>query len=658
MLVSRVKVAGPIFLDDVGRQLLLRGVNLGGDCKVPYPDGGTYRPTDFSDHREVSFIGRPFPLAEAAEHFQRLRHWGFNCIRLVTTWEAIEHAGPSQYDEAYLDYFAQVCRSAGEHGFYVIVDLHQDVWSRMSGGDGAPGWIFDALGLDFMAFHAAGAALVMQHAFDFTNPDPYQPTYPPMAWTSNYWLPVNGILWTAFWAGRHVTPGWTIDGLNVQTLLQDHYLAAMAQVASRVAGLPNVLGFDTLNEPGVGWLGTRLTYRHLGPSPENASLPRPGPALSPLDGLCMARGQPVRVPRLIVDPVTAKTAAVEEACLNAGGVSVWKPGVECPFERAGIYTLSGGRALPLREEAFAQVENRRLDIGEDCFSPFFQKVAKTIRAWNPDWAVFAEIDPLAFHEGRGFPSRLPPGTAIAGHWYDITTLTTKTFNPARHVDLLTGERADSTAVLGRIYERQLRLLKAAAQPHGAPVFVGEFGIPFDLEKGAAYKAWAQGERSPSIWKNHVVALDLIYAALDELLLSGTQWNYTATNRNDPVIGDGWNLEDLSIYSADQNTDASDPNSGGRAVEGFCRPYVRAVQGRLMMMRFDRRTRIFVCALLIDPAVGAQTEIFVPRVQYPRGIMVARRGAPCSVKIDLGQQRVDVIAHARGSVQLVIRPRSA
>src|SRR5687767_9194114 len=165
MRISPVRQDGPYFRDREGRQVMLRGVNLGGDCKVPYPDGGTQFPSDFSDHREVSFIGRPFPLEEAEEHLGRLRHWGFNVVRLLTTWEAVEHAGPGLYDEAYLDYLAEVCRRAGEFGIYVFIDFHQDVWSRMSGGDGAPGWTFEAVGLDFRTFPAAGAAHVMQAAY-------------------------------------------------------------------------------------------------------------------------------------------------------------------------------------------------------------------------------------------------------------------------------------------------------------------------------------------------------------------------------------------------------------------------------------------------------------------------------------------------------------
>jgi hypothetical protein len=109
------------------------------------------------------------------------------------------------------------------------------------------------------------------------------------------------------------------------------------------------------------------------------------------------------------------------------------------------------------------------------------------------------------------------------------------------------------------------------------------------------------------------------------LLSSTQWNYTASNRNDPMVGDGWNQEDLSVWSFDQFA-ATDPQSGGRAVAGFSRPYVCAAQGTLLRQRFDRHTGLFEATIDCDPNCPA-TEIVVPLVHYPAGVSVLVDGQP-------------------------------
>lgn len=45
---------GTLFIDGYGQQVTLGGVNLGGDCKVPFAHGGTHHPSDFADRSASS----------------------------------------------------------------------------------------------------------------------------------------------------------------------------------------------------------------------------------------------------------------------------------------------------------------------------------------------------------------------------------------------------------------------------------------------------------------------------------------------------------------------------------------------------------------------------------------------------------------------------
>jgi hypothetical protein len=650
MAIPKIRPQADLFLDAHGRQVILRGVNLGGDCKVPFPDGGGQFPSDFSDHRQVSFVGRPFPLEDADAHLGRLAHWGFNTVRLLTTWEAVEYAGSGLYDQDYLDYFTEVCLRCGEHGLHVFVDFHQDVWSRMSGGDGAPGWTFEAVGLDFTRFPAAGAAHVMQAAFDYADPSDRQDAYPQMSWGSNYGLPANGILWTLFWGGRMFTPGFEVDGVNVQDYLQGHYLGAIDAVARRLKGLPHVLGFDTLNEPGLGWFGKGLSYRHLARTPEDPTPPRPGPALSPLDSLAVARGIPTSVP-LLARTATGAVEAVGETLVNPSGVSIWMDGATCPFERSGIYRIEAGQVVAAQEDVFRQHGGRALNISDDGFGPLFRQVAEVTRRHEPDWALFAELDPFGTAFGRSFPKDLPDRSVNASHWYDVFILFRKTL----------GDPADPAASRQERRERYIRELSRYVElssqiAGGAPTLIGEFGIPFDLDDGAAYAQWDLGRRDPAPWRDHVEALDAMYDALDALLLHSTQWNYTASNRNSLRIGDNWNQEDLSIFSLDQQESPDDPDSGGRALQGFCRPFAHAVQGRIGGMAFRRDEGVFHLVLDADPDIAAPTEIYVPRLQFPAGFDVETTGVRARVEADPPGQRLRIHALEPGRLVVTVSAR--
>ena len=643
-----IDTEGDRFIDTDGRQVILRGVNLGGDCKLPYPNGGTHLPSDFSDHRDVSFIGRPFPLEEADEHFARLKNWGFNTLRLLTTWEAIAHAGPGQYDEAYLDYFAEIARRAGEHGYVVFIDFHQDAWSRMSGGSGAPGWTFEALGLDFTKFDAAGAAHVMQHKFDYGDPSPHQTRYPMMSWPSNYGLAANGIMWTAFFAGETLTPHWKIGDVNVQTYLQDHYLGALGAVAQRVVDMAHVIGFDTLNEPGLGFIGQSLSEPNLATTSDGPFPVTPGPRWTPLTNLLAARGQTVRVPVLEKSETKGRLKRSEDLVVNASRTSIWLPAVADPFEAHGAYRLEGD-ALDVLDEDFFRLHNgAAIDHENDLMAPFFARVSHAMRAHRPDWLVFAELSPYVLPTGRGFPKQMPEKSVNAGHWYDINLLRTKEHQAKNDPETLKNR-----------YRLQLGYIKYLSSliNSGAPTLIGEFGIPYDMNGAAAYDAWARGGRGEVVWAQHAEVLANTYDVLDELLLSGTQWNYTASNRNDLRIGDGWNQEDLSIFSIDQVTSSTDLNSGGRAIDGFCRPYVQRVQGVLHEMRYDRGARSFEASYDANIAIEAPTEIFTPRGVFADAISIEVSKPVADWSYDPNLQLLKLWVRENGDISVRMR-RSA
>ena len=202
-----MQIRGTDFVDEQGRILHLRGVNLGGSSKLPLiPDGATYRKEKYFEHRDVSFVGRPFPLTEADTHFTRLKNWGFNFLRLIITWEAIEHAGPGIYDTEYLDYVEKIARKAGEYGFSLFIDPHQDVWSRFTGGDGAPGWTLEAAGMDMQGFTKTGAAVVHSQVDGIL---------PKMIWPTNAAKLASSTMFTLFFGGNDFAPKIQIDGVPI-----------------------------------------------------------------------------------------------------------------------------------------------------------------------------------------------------------------------------------------------------------------------------------------------------------------------------------------------------------------------------------------------------------------------------------------------------------
>jgi hypothetical protein len=600
----KIRANGPWFYDQYGRAVMLRGVNLSGSSKVPaIPNGATHLREGFYEHRAVSFVGRPFPLAEADDHFCRLKKWGFNFLRFLVTWEAIEHAGPGQYDEEYLDYLRQVIVKAGEHGFSVLIDPHQDVWSRFSGGDGAPGWTLEAVGLEISKLHEAAAAILHQ-----VHGDPF----PHMIWPTNGTRLAAATMFTLFFAGNDFAPHTLVDGEPVQEYLQRHYIGAIQEVARRLQGLACVIGYEVMNEPLSGFIGIRDLARPTLPV-------KFGPLVSPLQSMLLGSGIPQEIE--IWRRTLLNSRLTERTLMNPRRMRIWREGYAGVWSQNGVWDLDAkGHPQLLRPHHFSTVNGREVNFSEDYLRPFANRFAAAIGAVHPGAMVFLETDP-----------RLPPPQWDAGdaqnivyapHWYDATVLFLKTYSPWIGFDVHTGKVVLGRRRVQRSFAQQLARHKEYAQRYlgNVPTLIGEIGIAFDLNHRRAYQT--------GNYREQVRAMDRSLRAADENLLSYALWNYTRDN--DHAHGDQWNGEDLSIFCKEDSDSTQDAYSGGRALQAVIRPYPRATAGIPLHLSFDSNKRIFQFEFRHDPAIQAPTEIFVPEFHYPGGYNISVTDGECEM----------------------------
>ncbi|TGK59352.1 glycosyl hydrolase family 35 [Leptospira wolffii] len=587
------------FVDSEGYVLQLRGVNLSGSSKLPFkPDGTTHfdQSLSFHDHRKVSFVGRPLEEKEAGEHYDRLRKWGFNFLRFLVTWEAVEHLGPGKYDIAYLDYVERMVSLAEKKGFYVFIDPHQDVWSRFTGGDGAPGWTLEEIGMDISSIKDSETAIV--HHYQGRD-------YRRMSWPLNYQKYACATMFTLFFGGRTFAPKMNIRGKNVETFLQDHYIEAMCKIAKKVSKYKNVIGFDSLNEPSPGWIGKKNLGEFSGLGFGKVI------STSPFQEMFLSEGRTVNAS--ISYMLGFSGVSFGKKRLNTKGVSLWQPGKSCVWRQHGVWDYDpNGAPMLLRPDYFRKYRGRPVDFYPEYMLPFIKKFKSKIQGVQKKFSIFIESDPGDLNlEWKEKPKPGEGQVINATHWYDVSVLLLKRYISWFGVHIFKQVPIFGKENVAKAYEDTIRMIKdiSVKKMGNSPTVIGETGIPMDMNGRLAYKTKHYGHLED--------ALHRIISAIEKHFVHYTLWNYTPDHTHS--LGDRWNEEDLSLYSID--TPKSVDEDGGRAVRAFSRPYPIRTKGNPEAISFDMEKSLFKYSFQKEGDEIPVVEIFLPDIHYKNGFEV-------------------------------------
>jgi endoglycosylceramidase len=209
---------GPFLEDRYGRAVLMHGVDL--VYKVP--------------PYEVEVSGSGANVLTVPE-VQRMASLGFDVVRLGILWDGLEPgrapindpaictpgtpraSGPGQFDatvfNAYLKRLDATIALLGRYGIHSLIDMHQDVYSEVFGGEGAPDWAV------------------------CTNGATPKPKLNVPDWSVNLRGPGVVTAYEHFWRN------------DVEGNLQGEFDSVWAKVAAHFRRNPWVIGYDPFNEP-------------------------------------------------------------------------------------------------------------------------------------------------------------------------------------------------------------------------------------------------------------------------------------------------------------------------------------------------------------------------------------------------------------------------
>jgi hypothetical protein len=584
-----------------------RGINI----PAKTPSYGNDPAIFYPERKNVSFIDAPFPLNTAREHFQRLSNYGFNLLRLTVTWEAVMHEGPGVIDTAYLNYLSSLVDIAAEFGLYVIIDPHQDVWSRFTGGDGAPWWTLDAAGFvtDSDRLHQTGCAFV-DHLQNPNDPPPK------MIWPTNYGKLATATMFTLFFAGDKYAPGVNVDEtysksngyfgvnepLSMQQFLQKYYLQFIDVVAEKVKNKSNVIGFNSMNEPSNGYAGIKDLAGRTMPMPFGVSH-------SYFDGMRLGCGETLRCQYYSAPFMYHSTKEI-----NPDGLLAWKTPAHDIWKQVGVYSInSDTEKIELNRPHYFALKDGENFI-DDHMVPLFQKIQTIISGHNKKFILYAEpfID-INDHKLFNAPESLDGNKyAWSPHWYDATMLIFKKYFDWLALDDEKELPVFSRSLINSTFKRILGHLSASGNGK-LHVVLGETGVPFDMPNNVENN-FADSTRG----------LDRVMQAIEANNLDFTLWNYYPENTLEN--GDNWCGEDLSVRM----------KNGNRALLSLVRPFAYQMSSdfEIVKQTFDpsnksKKYELILKKSNIDSSTIEIIYIYLPHLQFPNPVISTSVGYNCT-----------------------------
>jgi hypothetical protein len=449
--------------------------------------------------------------------------------------------------------------------------------------------------------------------------------------------------WAALFAGKDVFPDLKVkkgnEMVNIQEYLQSAYGRMWGEVAKAVADMPNVIGYDIMNEPSGFFLLMTIIAAYFQTGSKEG-------IINLIDTIFADRKFAEDLVDILIGigllpDVTPETREQE--------MKLWG------FDKANLLAILG------------------LNYGFDrnYIMPFHERMGRAILQNDPNAIIFVEPTIagiewlLLFITGGGegetvynVPYSRPelPQVVYAPHWYpDVYPF--PGFNMPYRVFKVEEKRKKKKEYLTSI----LTHISSARKNMGnIPVVLGEFGTYFTLSTQPASNI-GSGE---SIWKkavenarseNYIIPKYIIndeYEALEDIGIGRIIWCWSW--ENDDWRGEGWNAENFSIVerrkpeeckpvskkarSCDDDPYIVKLNDGTylvpRGYEAYARPHPNFLAGKLKSLQFFSELHYFDPEKGIPNPVGEftlelesketdePTEIFIPYyIYYPNGFFV-------------------------------------